>query len=582
VSDQASLYSYYNPTREVRLRYQWNYVDNRDKLRDVDQTTLGNDIRVMYDDQYLKDRVTVSTYFDYGHTTSEVTTSGRGTVSLQVLAVDGLFLNSDNVLTVPLGSSPFLIDNTMTGPTSAINNIGSATSTASPPDTRPRNIGLQFPGATEMNTLNVWVDSVTGVTIDTAVPAFLPDPVAGSFTWAVYTSSDGINWRLFQTGIPALYLLDASRPGVGHFEITFPNVTTKFIKVVVSPLSPLAAGGQGREFPGIYVTELQAFIARPAADVTGKSSSTTLLASLSTKVMILKTPGLYYDFSYFYSQSESQFTTTRFTTMSNMLSVQHRFNPVFYGSAQVQRIDDSSPSGDSVTVQVGGQITANPLRTLSHSLGFSTATRQFTPRQQELTAGAGRTKATALTLTNTAELYHNITAFLNGAVSRTFSEKDEKTDGTNYSLGINLIPIETLNITVSASGQKTDKSGGGEPDSTDTSRSNEVDVSWYPFRNLYLFASRIVRTASGSRGDRLNTYGLNWSPFPGGDLVFNFAYYETRRAADDSIDKQYIPTLRWNITRRTYAIIAYNSTKNTSLFGESTTRLFSTSLNMTF
>lgn len=109
-----------------------------------------------------------------------------------------------------------------------------------------------------------------------------------------------------------------------------------------------------------------------------------------------------------------------------------------------------------------------------------------------------------------------------------------------------------------------------------------MDVSWYPFRNLYLFASRIVRTASGSRGDRLNNYGLNWSPFPGGDLVFNFSYYETRRAADDSIDKQYIPTLRWNITRRTYAIAAYSSTKNTSIFGESTTRLYSTSLNMNF
>lgn len=577
VTDQVSLYSYYYPTKEVRMRYQGSYIDNRDNLRDVEQTTNSNDVRVMYDDQYLKDRITVSTYVDYGHTSTDITTSGRGTVSLQVLAIDGLFLNSDFLLTVPLSSSPFLIDNTMTGPTSATNNIGSATSTASPPDTTPRNIGLLFPGATEMNTLNVWVSSVTGATVDTAVPAFLPDPVAGSFTWAVYTSSDGSNWRLFQTGIPAPYVLDVSRPGVGHFEITFPNVTTKFIKVVVSPLSPLAAGGQGREFPGIYVTELQAFVARPAADVTGKSSSTTELASLSTKVVILKTPGLYYDFSYFYNKSESQFSTTRFTTMSNMLSVQHRFNPVFFGSAQVQRVDDSSPSGDSVAVQVGGQITANPLRTLSHSLGFSSATRQ-----QESTTGTGRTKATALTLTNTAELYRNITAFLNGAVSRNFSETDEKIDGTNYSVGINLIPIETLNITVSSSGQKTDRSGPGVPESTDTSRNNEVDVSWYPFRNLYLFASRIVRTASGSKGDRLNNYGLNWSPFPGGDLVFNFSYYEARRAADDSIDKQYIPTLRWNITRRTYAIVAYTSTKNTSIFGESTTRVYSTSLNMNF
>ncbi len=189
---------------------------------------------------------------------------GGGTVQLPP---NGLFLNSDNLLTAPLSSASFLTDNTMTGPTSDTNNIGSATFTASPPDVTARNIGLQFVAATQMNTLDVWVYSVTGATIDTAVPAFLPATVAGAFMWAVYTSSDGSNWRLFQTGAPAPYVLDVSRPGVGRFEITFPNVVTKYIKVVVSPLSPFAAGGQAGDFPGIYVTELQAFNTTPAASI---------------------------------------------------------------------------------------------------------------------------------------------------------------------------------------------------------------------------------------------------------------------------------------------------------------------------
>ncbi|HTP06076.1 MAG TPA: hypothetical protein VMM54_13090, partial [Nitrospirota bacterium] len=97
---------------------------------------------------------------------------------LQVFAVDGLFLNNDNLLTVPLAPSPFLVDNIVTGPSNSTNNIGSATFTASPPDLTARNIGLQFPTAMQMNTLDVWVYSVTGVTVDTAVPAFLPTPVA--------------------------------------------------------------------------------------------------------------------------------------------------------------------------------------------------------------------------------------------------------------------------------------------------------------------------------------------------------------------------------------------------------------------
>jgi hypothetical protein len=573
VSDQVNLFSRYDPTRTVRLRYQGSYFDTKDRLRDVESQTIGNDVRIMYDDQYLRDRVTVSAYYDYGHRTGEITTSGQGTVSFQAFAVDGLFLNSDNLLTDPLRSSPFLIDNTFTGPTNAANNIGSATSAASPPDTAARNIGLQFAAATEMNALDVWVYSVTGATIDTAVPAYLPAPVAGSFTWAVYTSPDNLNWRLYQTGISAPYAIDASRPGVGRFEITFPNVITKYIKVVVSPLSPFAAGGQGRDFPGVYVTELQAFIARPAADVTGKSSSTNQLGGLSTKVTILKIPMLYYDFSYFYNKSESQFATSRVTTMSNALSVMHLFNPVFSGNARAERVDDSSPLGDTVSYRYSAQITAVPLRTLSHTLGYSYITQQ---------SPTGHSTSNAWTLANTAELYRNVTAFLNGGLSSQISETDQRIDSTNYSGGINLIPIGTLNITLSSSGQKSDISGGGVPETSQATRTNEMSVSYYPFSTLYLFASRSVRSGSGQPNDRLTNFGLNWSPFPGGDLVFNFSYNETRRALDNSIDKSVIPSLRWNITRRTYVVAAYNSTKNTSVLQQSTSRTYSTSLNMNF
>jgi hypothetical protein len=426
-----------------------------------------------------------------------------------------------------------------------------------------------------MNTLDVWVFSVTGATIDTAVPAFLPDPVAAAFTWAVYTSSDNLTWRLYQTGVPATYVLDPSRPGVGRFEITFPNAVTQYIKVVVSPLSPFAAGGQARNFPGIYVTELQAFNTTPAVNVMGTTVATSETGALSANVALLRqNPSLTYNFSYFFNNSESQFSTARSSTMSNGLSVQHQFNPVFSGNAQAQRVDDSSSTnGDRHTLRFGAQLTAVPLRTLSHSLGFSSATEQ---------SPTGRSKTTAVTLANTAELYRNITAFLNGGWSNNYGETDQRIESTYYSGGINLIPIETLNITLSSGGNKSDQSGGGIPDFTTSTRNNELDVSYYPFRTLYLAASWSVRKGSGQAPDRIINYQLNWSPFPGGDLVFNFSYYETQRAVVSSIDKSYIPSLRWNINRRTFVAISYNSTMSTSIFGQSTTRIYATSLNMTF
>ena len=574
VADTVSLFSHWEPTKTVRLRYQGSYADNDDRLSQVETKTLGNDIRVMYDDQFLpQGRIGVSSYYDYSYSTMDTITSGKGTVSFPVLAVNGLFQDTDILVTGTLPPAPFLTDNVMTGPTNEPNNIGSATSLAVPPDTTARNIGLQFALATEINRLDVWVFSVTGVTVDTSLPAYLPTPVAEAFTWAVYTSADNLNWQLFQAGATATYVIDASRTGVARFEITFPNVVTKFVKVVVSPLSPAAAGGQSREFPGIFVTELQAFIARPAASVTGTSSSTTQLGSLSTHVLLLQHPALYYNFAYFFNDSQTQFSTTRTSTLSNQLAAQHQFNPVFSGSAQVQRIDNTGPGGSINTTQTGVQLTAVPLRTLSHTLGFSASSTQD-PQ--------GSSKSIAMTLTNTAELYHNLTAFLNGGGSNSVSEFGQRVDSTNYNGGLNIIPIETLNITLSAGGQRSDLTGAGAPPTTQSSQNTEMDVSWYPFRTLYLFGQRILTKTTGSRQDRITNYGLNFSPFPGGDLVLNYSYNESLRALDNSVTKTSIPSLRWNITRWAYLLAAYSSIESTSNLGESTTRTYSSSLNMTF
>jgi hypothetical protein len=145
-----------------------------------------------------------------------------------------------------------------------------------------------------------------------------------------------------------------------------------------------------------------------------------------------------------------------------------------------------------------------------------------------------------------------------------------------------------LNITLSSSGQKSVLSGGGLPDSTSSTRSNEVGVSYYPFPALYLFAAwsetKTVGsgTSQGAAGDRRANYGLNWNPFPGGDLVFNFSYFESQRNVFNEIDKTWTPSLRWNITRRSYALVTYTDTRSTSDIQRSTTKVSSASFNTNF
>ena len=107
-------------------------------------------------------------------------------------------------------------------------------------DTRERNIGLDFSLAQDVNTLRVWVDRE------------LPATISGSFSWDVYTSSDNLNWSLYTTLSPAPFGQFDNR-----FEITFSSVNTRYIKVVVKPLSAAVQGASG--YPDIFVTEIQAF-----------------------------------------------------------------------------------------------------------------------------------------------------------------------------------------------------------------------------------------------------------------------------------------------------------------------------------
>lgn len=574
VTDTLTFVSNYDPTRTVQLRYQGNVQNSEDRINELKTNVSGNNVRAMYGDQFFQDRLTISGYYEYGHRTTETTTSGKGNVAVQLFALDGLLVSSNIPSSIRLNPAPFLVNTAFLppdDPTSSANNIGSDTY---PLDAAPRNIGLQFAVATELNTLRVWVYSLQGPTLATAVPANLPSTVWPSFRWDLYTSADNQNWALQQTGASAAY---ESNPailpggGAGRFEISFAKVTTRFIKVVVTPLVPNV--DPTLNFPGVYVTEVQAFMTVAAADIKGTTAATTQLANVNTKARIFQTEAtsLYYDLTYFSNKSESDFSTTRSSVLSNALSLSHRFSTVLSGNTRVMRTDETATNGKYVTQELNAQILAVPIRTLSHSLGYNFSTRQ-SPEGR-------RNTQESLFLANTAELYRNITAFLNGGASTSTSETDLKTDSTNYTWGVNLIPHKTLNMTLSSSAVKSEQSGPDSPPDSTHVKSSIASVSYYPVSLVYLFASW-QRFISDETSDTIKNYGLNWSPFPGGMLLLNFSYNETLQARDNTVNTTMTTNARLNINRGAYLNAAYTTSTNTSDKQESRSRLYGATLNM--
>ncbi len=559
VGTQVALYSRYEPVKNLLFRYQGNWTDTDDRIHGVETKSVAHDIRTDYASSFFKNRVSVAAYYDLGLNTTDVITGGQGTVSFLQPAFSGLYIASTSPNNVKLLPAAFLINNDVVESGNTTINIGSGTF---PADTTPRNIGLGFGNVTEITMLSLWVNSVTD---------FLPQAVAGAFAFAVWISSDNQNWSLYQTisPDPNLYKIDPTHAAVGHFDIPFPDVKTQYIKVVVTPLTPAAAGGQAALFPNIYVTELQAFVTKPAAALKGTTSGTSQTASLYTKVQLLNRPYLFYDFSYFSFQSEALSFVERRTTISNALSLTQQLSSVFSGSARVGRVDDTlpAPAGHTVSYDASVSLHAVPLPTLSHTLSLTGTVRE---------SPTGRSTTQAAFLANTAELYRGVSMYLNGGLSSAESELHVRTSSSQYSLGLSMTPMRSLSVTLGYSYTETETQGNG----SSFIKSENVAVSYNPFTTLYLFGSW-SEIEQPARRDRITNYGLSWSPFPGGALRFSFSYSESLLSQDNSRSRVVQPSVTWYMTRWAYLQGVYNLNETSSDLGDSTTTTYSALLRLT-
>lgn len=396
-------------------------------------------------------------------------------------------------------------------------------------------MGLDFGAATEVNTLLV---SVLGP-VDRDV-----GQVADAFSWRIYTSSDNLNWVLRQTVFPAVYNSFFTR-----FEIRFTNVTARYVKAVVSPLS--IATPSASNFPTILVTELQAELRSPATEVAGKRTTTTHFYNLNVRTRILETPSLAHDFSYLVRKTDPSPLPAEYT-VSNGISFQHQFSKVFLGRARVAREDGQTREGRRWSYLYTASVSAVPLETLNHTLLYSGV---------DETIAGNKTVSNSFFLYNNAKLYEGIDVILGGGVIFSETGKGQKSDQSQINGSATLVPHSSVTFNLTYTGSTTTTSGGEVPGENKTSISSwEANVAITPLPTLVLFGS--YRIDSRSTGDSRETdvtrnYVLNFSPFPYGTLHLNFSYNETVRTADDSRARSILPSLRWNITPRSYLDFAY-------------------------
>lgn len=532
-TDLITLNSWYN-YRGVDIRYAATYNDTKDKLTGLETENLTQNGRLSYSNSFFNNRVSLNTIYTITNEQIKTFSKGTGEVSLQLFPLAGLSSINDMPTTGALDPNPALIDGNLT--TSAGINIGL------PPlggDTRPRNMGLDFVNVVEVNELFVWVNRE------------LPQNISSAFSWDIYTSPDNLNWSKIATVSSAPF-----GPSQNRFDINFPGVNTRFIKVVTNPLSPAVLNSS--TFPNIFVTELQAFTQTPVQVVgTTSQTLTSHLFNLDSRTRIFDSPTLFYELSYLFTRTDP--SAQQRWILSNGLSLDYRLSNIFSTSARVTRQDDEQKgTGDTVRYIYNASITATPVRTLRNSLLFSGQIEEV---------GKKSTDLNSIFLNNNAALYKGIDVNLNGGVSFSKNETGQDLRNTLINFGANITPNRALVLNLNYSDSTTNQSGGGQPSSSTYSRRGDVRLTYIPFSTLNLFASAGVLMRSGQKIETLQSYGINWAPFPDGTIQFNFAYNENFDSLNNIRERTIIPSLIWKITNRVLLQVSYQMISSSSKTG---------------
>lgn len=550
--EMAGLVAKYEPLPSLQLRYEQTRDDTQNKIDATEvqsRTTTG---RADFSESWLDSRIGLFLSYAASRRRTEIVESATGLLDLQLYPFRGLFAVDDTPATGALDAAFTLID----GDTATATGI-----TIGLPVTVPgaRNAGLDMGSATTMNLLALWVSWNN---------TSLPSVIAGSFTWDLYTGDDNLTWTLQASNVAATF--DTFR---NRFELVIPEVTARYVKLVVNPLTPAQALASP-EFAAaadqqIHVTELQVF-RRTTPD--GPVITRTRSANGSFRAVLLQTPLLTYDLNYGGFISETD-TTTRQTTVSNGLSLSYRFSPKVAWDARAARQDSSDPQGTTITYLVTAGTTVTPLPVLTHVLSYSgrASDQPETDSVQH-----------SVFLSNTASLYHGLDVSASGGVSHGRDSTGLRTDSRTFLAGAMIAPRKDLTISPSYSVTVNELSGAGHEPTVEATRRADLSASSTPTETLYLTASWGWITQAGVRHERVKAYNASWSPFRGGALQLSVHYAEDRRSTEDSINRLLTSGARWNISRSLNLTATVSRSRNTSTLQQSRTTTASTELRYLF
>ena len=528
--DFGSVVSSYR-YKDFGANYRGGYLRTDNALADVETRQTSHAGRVSYSGAFVRQRLMWNAAYNVNYLDLTTIAAGKGgDVDVPLNPVSGLSSLSDTPTTSRLTQNAALIDGNLTAGAGV--DLGVPTPLEDP---QSRNIGLDFLNPVEVNRLLVWVDRD------------LPFEVANAFTWEIYSSPDNVLWS--REGVVSAAPFG---PFEFRFEIEFRALVTRYIKVVTRPLS--VAVPEASRFPDILVTEVQAFVRRPADEAGSRLTQTTHLVNTDVRFRILDVPSLYYEGFYLYNGPNTAGLYT--DTLSNGLSVDHAFARIFSAFARVTREQGTQPQGYVVGNVANASLTVEPIQTFRSSLLYS-------GRDERTDLGDHGRRS--IQVQNSAQLYGGVDVLFGFGWSVNSFETGEEWHDRLLNLSGTVVPREHVSLTFSYDDVATRRTGPfvGAPNTS--TRRLYAAVAWDPTRTLHIALGEEVWAVSDQKTRTTFSASANWAPFPDGAVQFVFGYNEALRDLIFGTERNTLGGIRWNLTRRSFVDVSYQYLKSESV-----------------
>ncbi len=504
--------------RGLAMRYSYNRSELENQITGSTIMRQNHTGRMEYGRNYLK-RLDLSGSYGFGYTTS--TFQGPRPEPFPLNALFGLFAVSD----FPTEGALELLTALNDGNADASSGINLGVNG----DARNvLNVGLDFGLILPVDKLLIWVDRR------------VEQQVVSGLSWTVFISDrndESAQWTAVTGAITAPFSDFFNR-----FEISIPRVETRFIKVVVSPLSPVNPAADS--FQDLFVTEIQGLTVLPAGKRKNESLAQDLVLGLRYKVS--EETGVGYSFSY--RQADAILIDRSSYYLSNGFFLNHRFSKMLKGALSGSRIDNwGSGQEKGTTYTYSASLRGDWSKVFSQSLLFNGSEA----------SGIYDGSTQSVVLRNQLRPYRGWTLNLDGG--RSWSE-----NSTNSLVRIatGIRPNDKVSFSLNYSGTFVENKDEGVTD-RESRHDYSGQIFFSPVKTLSLTAG-IRINERGGESRVLQSYGVNWSPLLGGALQFSTSYNEFIASTTDQETRQFSSAVHWKISRHLSGSLAYSKINNSS------------------